>query len=145
MNDRYRSLVDVCVLLRRTDGHILLLERANTGYGDGLLCPPSGHLEAGESVITAAIREVSEEVGVLVDAADLHFVHVVHYRSDHGHGRVGFFFSTRRWQGIPVNREPHKCAGLYWVDPFQPPAKTLAYTAGVLTQLAVGNPFSVNR
>lgn len=37
--DRYRSIVDVYVLLRRPDGMILLLERSGTGYADGQLCP----------------------------------------------------------------------------------------------------------
>jgi hypothetical protein len=41
--DRYRSIVDVYVLLQRPDGMILLLERCGTGYADGLLCPPSVH------------------------------------------------------------------------------------------------------
>lgn len=45
--DRYGSIVDLYVLLQRPDGLILLLERSGTGYADGQLCPPSGHLEAG--------------------------------------------------------------------------------------------------
>src|SRR5262249_40487771 len=45
---RYRAVVDVYVLLQRSDGMILLLERSGTGYADGQLCPPSGHLEDGE-------------------------------------------------------------------------------------------------
>jgi 8-oxo-dGTP diphosphatase len=76
--DRYRSVVDVYVLLRRPDGMILLLERSGTGYADGQLCPPSGHLETGESVIDCAAREASEEVGVDISPADLAFTHVVH-------------------------------------------------------------------
>lgn len=36
---RYRAVVDVYVLLRRSDGMILLLERSGTGYADGQLCP----------------------------------------------------------------------------------------------------------
>jgi 8-oxo-dGTP diphosphatase len=44
VKQRYRSIIDVYVLLRRGDGRILLLERANTGYADGQLCPPSVHL-----------------------------------------------------------------------------------------------------
>ncbi len=39
MKDRYLSIVDVYVLLQRDDGKVLLLERANTGYADGQLCP----------------------------------------------------------------------------------------------------------
>jgi hypothetical protein len=37
--ERYRSIIDVYVLLPRADGMILLLERAGTGYADGQLCP----------------------------------------------------------------------------------------------------------
>ncbi|MGH3156267.1 MAG: NUDIX domain-containing protein, partial [Streptosporangiaceae bacterium] len=78
MKDRYRSIVDVYVLMWRSDGMILLLERANTGYADGQLCPPSGHLDAGESVVAAATREAHEETGVTIDPGDLAFSHVVH-------------------------------------------------------------------
>lgn len=42
--DRYRSIVDIYVLLQRPDAMILLLERSGTGYADGQLCPPSVHL-----------------------------------------------------------------------------------------------------
>ena len=39
---RYRSIVDVYVLLRRPDEMILLLEWSGTGYAEGQLCvcPP---------------------------------------------------------------------------------------------------------
>jgi 8-oxo-dGTP diphosphatase len=113
--DCYRSIVDVYVLLRRPDGKILLLERSRTGYADGQLCPPSGHLEAGESVVAGVIREAREEVGVLLDPVNLTFSHVVHHRNPLGQARIGFFFTAMRWQGEPANREPHKCAGLHWV------------------------------
>jgi len=48
--DRYRTIVDVYVLLRRPDGKILLLERAGTGYADGQLCPTG--VRAGSSAVT---------------------------------------------------------------------------------------------
>jgi 8-oxo-dGTP diphosphatase len=95
--DRYRTMVDVYVLLRRPDGTILLLERSGTGYADGQLRPPSRHLEAGESVVQGAIREAREETGVLVDPADLAFSHVVHHRSPEGQPRTGFFFTAVLW------------------------------------------------
>jgi 8-oxo-dGTP diphosphatase len=142
--DRYRSVVDVYVLLRRPDGMILLLERSGTGYADGQLCPPSGHLETGESVIDCAAREASEEVGVDISPADLAFTHVVHHRNPEGQGRIGFFFTATRWAGEPVNREPHKCAGLYWADPAHPPAHTVPYTAAALSAITQGDPFSVD-
>lgn len=141
-NGRYRSVVDVYVLLHRDDGKVLLLERANTGYADGQLCPPSGHLEAGESVVDGALREANEEVGVVIDPADLWFAHVVHYRNSDSPARIGFFFATRAWSGTPVNREPHKCAGLLWADPTNLPPNTVPYTAFALGQIAMGVAFS---
>lgn len=142
--DRYGSLVDVYVLLRRPDGMILLLERSGTGYADGQLCPPSGHLEAGESVIECAVREANEETGVDIDPADLAFTHVVHHRNPEGQGRIGFFFTATRWAGEPVNREPHKCAGLRWAAPACPPANTVPYTASALAAITRGASFSVD-
>ncbi len=144
MTDRYRSIVDVYVLLRRHDGMVLLLERAGTGYADGQLCPPSGHLEEGESVIDAAIREAREETGVIIEPADLSFSHVVHHRNPQGQGRVGFFFATTRWQGEPANMEPHKCAGVLWADPARPPANTVPYTAAALASISQAAPFSLD-
>jgi 8-oxo-dGTP diphosphatase len=142
--DRYRTVVDVVVLLQRPDGMILLLERSGTGYADGQLCPPSGHLEAGESVVQGAIREAREETGVRIDPPDLAFCHAIHYRNPDGQARVGFFFTVGRWRGEPVNREPHKCAGLVWADPACPPANTVPYTAVALAAITRGEWFSVD-
>ncbi|WP_202970842.1 NUDIX hydrolase [Saccharothrix sp. ALI-22-I] len=135
--------MDVYVLLQRDDGKILLLERANTGYADGQLCPPSGHLEADETVADGAIREAKEEVGVLIEPSALRFTHVIHYRSPEGQGRIGFFFTANAWRGEPVNQEPHKCARLLWADPSDPPANTVSYTALALAQITNGAAFSV--
>jgi len=141
---RYRTVVDVYVLLQRSDGMILLLERSGTGYADGQLCPPSGHLEDGESVAQTAVREASEEVGVDIDPADLDFTHVVHHRNPEGQGRIGIFFTTARWSGEPANREPHKCAGLSWADPACPPANTVPYTAAALAAITERAAFSLD-
>ncbi|HVX45904.1 MAG TPA: NUDIX domain-containing protein [Mycobacteriales bacterium] len=144
MTDRYRSIVDLYVLLHRADGRILLLERANTGYADGLLCPPSGHLEENESAVSGAIREAREEVGVQIAPEQLQHVHTVHHRSPEGDGRIGIFFRTIEWTGEPHNREPEKCAGLLWADPADPPAHTVPYTSAALAQIQRGRSFSVD-
>ncbi|WP_322747920.1 MULTISPECIES: NUDIX hydrolase [unclassified Frankia] len=143
MSERYRSIVDVYVLLRR-GGKILLVERANTGYADGQLCPPSGHLEQDESVVEGAIREAREEVGVSLIPDDFHCVHVVHHRNSDGQGRIGFFFAATCWEGEPHNREPHKCAGLLWADPDDLPLNTVGYTAAAVAQIQAGHGFSIH-
>ena len=49
------------------DGKVLLSRRANTGWMDGKLCAPGGHVEAGETPRQAMVREIHEELGA--DAA----------------------------------------------------------------------------
>ena len=90
------------------------------------------------------IREAREETGVLIEPGDLVFSHVIHHRNPLGQARIGFFFTTTRWQGEPVNRESHKCAGLYWVDPGCPPANTVPYTAAALAAITREAAFSLD-
>jgi 8-oxo-dGTP pyrophosphatase MutT (NUDIX family) len=60
--------VDAYMLLER-NGKVLMLRRAASArYAAGLLCPPSGHVEAGETVSEAAVRETAEETGIKAPA-----------------------------------------------------------------------------
>lgn len=138
---RHLSIVDVHVILRR-DGRVLFGRRTGTGFADGLLHLPSGHLEAGESVTDAAIREAYEELGVVVAGIDLRFVHVMHRAPETGPDRVGFFFAAERWAGEPFVKEPDKCAELVWVDPAALPPDVVEYPALALSAALAGRHFS---
>ncbi|MXW54476.1 MAG: NUDIX domain-containing protein, partial [Gammaproteobacteria bacterium] len=59
--DRQKVIVVVHTIVRNAEESILLLERRDTGYMDGFLVPPGGHVEYGESISNAARREVNEE------------------------------------------------------------------------------------
>ncbi|MBV9026604.1 MAG: NUDIX domain-containing protein [Streptomycetaceae bacterium] len=139
MSERYRSIVDIFMLLQREEDRcVLLLERAGNTYASGQLCVVSGHLDAGETVLSGAIREAEEEVGVRVDPADVVFSHLIHHRSPEGQGRVGVAFLARRWHGMPYNREPDKHSRLVWADPAAPPPDCVPYTAALLAAVAAG-------
>ncbi|MEU1817822.1 NUDIX domain-containing protein [Streptomyces roseifaciens] len=135
---RYTCVVDVMVLLHRDDGRVLLLRRAGDVYAAGLLAPPGGHLEDGETLADGALREVAEEVGVAVDPADLEFCHLIHHRNPEGQARVGVVFTAQRWSGEPRNLEPEKCSTLVWADPAHPPADCVPCTAAVLGRFVSG-------
>jgi len=139
MVERHRSIVDVHLVINR-DEKILMLRRANTSYADGQLCLPSGHLEPGESVVQAAVRETREEVGIVLDLADVRFAHVAHRHDPDGRDRVGFFFAAQHWRGEPVNAEPHKCTELVWVDPDDLPEDVVRYQAAVLELFGLEGP-----
>jgi ADP-ribose pyrophosphatase YjhB (NUDIX family) len=143
MSDRYRSIVDVHLVLVQ-GGLVLLTRRANTGYADGLLHLVSGHLEDGEDVVSGVIREAAEEIGIQVAREDLECVHVMHHRNPEGQARVGFFFRTSGWSGEPVNAEPEKCSELVWSPLDAMPADMVAYPAEALRRVGKGETFSVH-
>jgi 8-oxo-dGTP diphosphatase len=142
--ERYASIIDVHVILRR-GGRVLLLRRAGDTFASGQLCLPSGHLEEGESILGAAVRETLEETGITLDPAMLRHVLSIHQRNPGtGHARIGFAFTPRRWHGEPVNAEPHKHSDLVWADPACLPPDTVGYTAAVITAVEHGLPFTLN-
>ena len=78
-----RNKVPVAVhLFFFQDNKILLLRRFNTGYEDGSYGVVAGHVDAGETVTQAAVREAREEVGVILEPADLQIVHVMNRKSE---------------------------------------------------------------
>jgi 8-oxo-dGTP diphosphatase len=60
-----------------------------------------------------------------------------------GGGRVAFFFTVRRWQGVPQNREPRKCSELRWVPLHALPSNLVDYCRSALAAIADGKPFSL--
>ena len=143
MPERYRSIIDVHVILER-GREILLLERQGTGYCDGILHLPCGHLDEGEPLTHGAAREAFEEVGVRVDPADLRLAAVVHHRQRPDLARVGMFFATGRWDGEPYNAEPHKCGKLLWCDPSGLPTNTIDYPATGISCYLTGTRFTAH-
>ncbi len=126
-----RFPVAVHVLLLRGD-EVLLVRRCNTGFEDGKLSVPAGHVEPGEAVTQAALREAYEEVGMTLCRDGLRVVGVIHRRSREE--RVDFFLAYRLESDgeEPHNREPEKCSELVWADLASLPDDTIAYVrAGI--------------
>lgn len=68
----HKQPVSVLVLIYRPDGQILLMERADHfGFWQSV----TGSLEAGETPLQAARREVVEETGLRIEPPDLHDWH----------------------------------------------------------------------
>ncbi|MGY2093392.1 NUDIX domain-containing protein [Nocardia gipuzkoensis] len=108
-----RHLIDVHVLLVEDD-RLLLTQRAGSDVFAGRWHLPSGKLDRGEPITAAAAREAFEEVGVVIDPADLCPVHIVHVAGSGPEPRLGVFLRAERWSGQPVNREPEKCSAVAW-------------------------------
>jgi 8-oxo-dGTP pyrophosphatase MutT (NUDIX family) len=137
---RYTSFVDLHLILRDEQGRVLFGKRQNTGWADGQLGLPSGHLEDGESATAGTAREAEEEIGVLVKTDNLRLVHLMHHRTTAG--RVALFFEATDWSGEITNTEPDKCAGWSFVDPADPTAEIVPYIATALRHIAAGQTYS---
>jgi len=139
--DRFQVIPAAYVALVRDD-RVLMLLRSNTGFMDGYWAIPAGHVEQGESVTQAALREVKEEVGVVIDPADLRPVTAMHRtggNADPIDERVDFFFTASRWTGEPRLMEAEKAADLGWFPLGALPDPVVPHEARVLAGLRDGS------
>ena len=95
------------------DGRVLICQRPEGKALAGLWEFPGGKVEAGETPETCLIRELAEELGIVVTRSCLApFVFASHeYEGFH---LLMPLYLIRRWEGIVVARE-HKA--LAWVKP----------------------------
>lgn len=128
------------VYLRREDDAVLLLHRAGTGFMDGHWAGAAGHVEYGESVLAAAVRETHEELGIATDVVDLVPLCAMHRRHSEAavDQRVDFFFGCRSWKGEPAVRETDKADGLDWFSLDALPHPVVPHEQVVLEHLRTG-------
>jgi len=124
MPERF-TLVSAVHLFLIQNNRVLLLRRFNTGYEDGNYSVVAGHLEGGEEIRTAAIREAKEEAGIEIEACDIQIVGVMHRASDDE--RVDFFVTASEWTGPVTNMEPDRCDDLAMFDMDALPENVVPY------------------
>lgn len=84
------------------EGRVLLAQRPEGKAMAGLWEFPGGKIEAGETPEAALIRELHEELAIIVAAADLTPLSFV----SHGYADfhlVMLLYLCRRWQGVPAS------------------------------------------
>ncbi len=94
-------------------GRVLLAKRPAGKAMAGLWEFPGGKVEDGETCKKALIRELGEELGIVIERADLSLAATAahDYRDFHLHMPL---YICRRWQGTPKPREGQALA---WVRP----------------------------
>lgn len=138
MEERYRSMIVAdLMLLRENEGkkEVLLSLRKNTGYNDGEYELPGGHVEAGEDLIQAMIREAKEELNIGLKREDLIIMHILHHYKGN---RIIFILSTKKYEGDIQIGEPDKCDKLEWFDIKSLPNNTEKMANNVLKEIQNG-------
>ena len=116
---------------------VLLGRRADTGWMDGYLCPPGGHVEKGETPVLAAIREIKEELGVTVKSADLEFVCVA-ARNASPTEYVAYEFIIRDKDYPFKNAELEICSELVWAELDDLPDDVIEHFRQIITDGIIG-------
>jgi len=137
MSDRHLTRTAVFVILEQ-DNKVFFLRRANTGWADGLLTIPAGHVDKGDQVTEAAIKETKEEACVDVKAEDLEFVHVDYLRDEY----TNFYFKAKKWTGEPKLGEPDLASEAIWIDRDKLPNDVTPQLQRLFKQLEEGAYFS---
>ena len=113
--DRFLMPVYCAVILRKGQS-VLLMKRGQSVIFGGYYGLPGGGVDGFESVTAATIREIYEELGVVVQEKDLHFMNVQHVKTERNTEYVVFFFQATQWVGQLAIMEPEKCDELMWFD-----------------------------
>lgn len=119
MKERYTVRCGVFLILTKKEKDkefILLQRRYKTGLLDGQYdISSSGHLEKGETVAEAMIRETKEEIGIDIGKDDLRYVSTMHANFN-GIEYLLITFSAYNYRGVPKILEKDKCDDLRWID-----------------------------
>ena len=132
--ERFKIPVGIFIMLRRDD-KVLLQLRQNCSFA-GFWGFVGGHLDGKEQIVSAAIREVKEEVGVDIRPEDLILRTICH--SNKGAEYLQFYFECRKWSGEIENKEPHKCERLEWHEWDNVPENTCPYLKEAQTKMDAG-------
>lgn len=134
---RFKIPVGIFIILRQ-GSRVLLQLRQNCSF-DGCWGFVGGHLDGNEGIVSAAIREAKEEVGVTISSDDLILKTVCH--SNKGEEYLQFYFECCTWSGDIQNKEPHKCAELKWHEWNDIPANTCPYLKEAVQKINMGVSF----
>ena len=125
MSERHVSRVGVDLLLERknttTSKTEILMILAE--YLDNQYDLPGGHLESGEDLYDAMIREAKEELGIEIEREDMQMVHIYHHFEK---DMLKFVFKVKIFKNEIQNLEPEKCKELKWVDIENLPVNTIS-------------------
>jgi 8-oxo-dGTP diphosphatase len=105
------------VALVNKAGFVLVQRRNISGTHPGLWEFPGGKLEPGESPEEAAVRELHEELGIIIAMNDLRPVSFASATIERASGSlpvVILLFACERWEGFP---SPLAATTLAWSDP----------------------------
>ena len=109
-------LAAIYLIIKNNEGKILLQRRQGTKLWPGFLALPAGHVDEGENVYDAAIREAKEELSITITEEDIVDSFVVNRRNKSLPPYFDVYFEISKYDGKIKINEPEKCSELKWCD-----------------------------
>ncbi|MGE5425997.1 MAG: nucleotide triphosphate diphosphatase NUDT15 [Bacillota bacterium] len=137
MENENRPKIGVGVMIRNEQGKALFgLRLSKHGYGTWSF--PGGHLEFGENMIQAAIREAHEETGLIV--SDLELVSLADELGalEQGKHYVNVGFVAHTYSGKPAITEPEKWERWEWFSLNELPSPLFEGSALMIERYKLG-------
>ncbi len=114
--------VGIGIILKNRSGKILVGKRKTVHAPYYSI--PGGHLEEGESFEECAVREVFEETGIKIPTDCIKVIALTNdlatYKES-GRHYISVILFTDNFSGEPELKEPDKCEGWIWTDPYSLP------------------------
>lgn len=135
---RYRTILTARLMLEYRD-HLLFLAQTKTNGGGYTL--PGGKIDGVEFAKDALVREVFEEVGVVVERKSLQLTHVTH-RKLKSVIEIIFLFKAMDWSGEMAVKEPEKFREAIWLPADEAPERLTAVLKYTMDRIAKGKFYS---
>lgn len=137
------TVVPAVALWLECEGKVFVGRRQNTGYHDGLLNLPAGHIDPDETPTEALVREAKEEIGVEIDPTKLEHIHTQYNRNPDGlSDRTHYYFKLETCDLKPVNTEPGKCSEAFWLPLGERTEEFFPFMRGAVEAILRGEQYS---
>lgn len=132
--EKQRNKIPVTAqIVLQKQNKILLIRRCNTGYEDGKYSLPGGHVEKGEEIKRAAIREAKEEIGIEIRKENLQVIHVLN-RKVKDNAYIDFILTCKEWEGTVKINEEDKCDEIKWVELDKMPSNIIPFIKEIFSK-----------
>lgn len=123
------------------DGHLLLGLRGNV-HGQGTWALPGGHLELQERLDECVARELTEEMGITTEPADMRLIAVTdNPEPEAGTHYVQFAFAVDIGRQEPQRLEPEACREWRWFKLDELPGNVYPPHSKIFATIASGQTY----
>lgn len=136
-------LSSIYLIIKNEKGEILLQRRKGTKLWCGFLALPAGHVDLGENVYEAMMREAKEELDIEVRVSDIIDTFVVNRKNVSLPSYFDVYFEIKSYVGEIKINEKDKCEELVWARIDDLPSDMITFEKEAIANNNKGIKFSV--